>query len=247
MRATPVSRLPARLAALVIITLASWTAAGQGTAPTVVELFTSQGCYSCPPAEALLGELARREGVIALEFHVDYWNDLVYGSAGRWVDVFSTAAFTSRQRRYADRIPGSGVYTPQIVVDGAEQTVGSKRRQVLRLIQRAPPKPIQVSVRPAPAGGITVALATQAPGTSAAILLARYDRQRTTSIKAGENKGKTLTSYHVVRELRRVGDWHGSPMTLQIANPDLQADQGCAVLVQSPGQGPILGAAACPI
>ena len=94
------------------------TAAAAEEVPTVVELFTSQGCYSCPPAEAFLGELAKRSDVVALEFHVDYWDDLVYGSAGQWKDPFSDPAYTRRQQVYARGIPGGRVYTPQIVVDG---------------------------------------------------------------------------------------------------------------------------------
>ena len=214
----------------------------------MVELFTSQGCYSCPPAEAFLGELVEREDVVALEFHVDYWNDLVYGSAGRWVDRFSDADFTARQRRYAARIPGSQVYTPQIVVDGAAQAVGSRRDRVLRLIERsgAAGKPARVSVRPEPAGGFTVTVASGARGTEAVVLLARYDLRHVTAIGAGENKGKTLTNHHVVRELRRVGDWNGEQVEIPIAGLRLAPHQGCAVIVQSAGQGAILGAASCP-
>ncbi len=216
--------------------------------PAVVELFTSQSCYSCPPAEALLGELAGRDDLIALELHVDYWDDLVYGSAGRWKDVFSSPAFTARQRRYAARIRNGGVYTPQIVVDGVVQAVGSRRGRVLRLVERSARivKPVLVSVQIAPEGGFTVTLAPRAGRPSAAVLLARYDLRRVTPVEAGENKGKTLVNHHVVRELREVGDWAGDPVEIPLADIRLGPDEGCAVLVQAHDQGAILGAAACP-
>jgi len=215
---------------------------------TVIELFTSQSCYSCPPAETFLGELVEREDLVALEFHVDYWDDLVYGSSGQWKDIFSDAAYTQRQRVYAGRIPGSQVYTPQVVVDGVAQTVGSKRNRVLRLIRsaRAAPKPARISIRPEASGGFTVRVDPGPEGSDAEILLARYDLRHVTVIEAGENKGKTLTNHHVVREFRRLGEWKGEPWETSIADLHLDANQGCAVIVQSAGQGAILGAAACP-
>ena len=149
-------RLP--LLAPLVALLALSCIAARADEPTVVELFTSQSCYSCPPAEAFLGELVEREDLVALEFHVDYWDDLVYGSSGQWKDIFSDAAYTERQRVYAGRIPGSQVYTPQVVVDGVAQTVGSRRGNVLRLIEsaRAAPKPARVAVQPGSAGGFTI-------------------------------------------------------------------------------------------
>lgn len=236
---------------LLSLSLALPGAAASAAGPVVVELFTSQSCYSCPPAEAFLGELAEREDVVALEFHVDYWNDLVYGSAGKWEDRFSDAAFTERQRRYAARIPGSQVYTPQVVIDGTAQTVGSRRARVLGLIERtgAAAKPVRVTVRPEPAGGFAITLEPSGGAAvegGAAILLARYDLKHVTVIEAGENQGKTLANHHVVRELRSVGEWNGERMRLPSAGLGLGPNQGCAVFVQAAGQGAILGAAACP-
>ena len=216
--------------------------------PTVLELFTSQSCYSCPPAEALLGELVDRENPVALEFHVDYWDDLVYGSAGKWKDLFSDPAYTERQRVYARRIRSSGVYTPQVVVDGVVQTVGSRRGRVMRLLERSADieKPVLVSVRPAPEGGFTVMVESKAGRPAAAVLLARYDLMHVTAVEAGENKGKTLTNHHVVRELREVGNWTGNPVEIPLADIRLGPNEGCAVIVQAHDQGAILGAAACP-
>lgn len=117
---------------------ASLTIAGEpAKRPTVIELFTSQSCYSCPPAEAYLGELAEKDNIIALEFHVDYWNDLVHGGDGRWRDVHSSAAYTERQRAYAARLPRGQVYTPQMVIDGQSFAVGSRRQNVSERMRQA--------------------------------------------------------------------------------------------------------------
>ena len=231
-----------------LVALALSFASARAGEPSVVELFTSQSCYSCPPAETFLGELVEREDIVALEFHVDYWDDLVYGSSGQWKDVFSNAAYTERQRVYAGRIPGSQVYTPQIVVDGVAQTVGSRRSSVRRLIEsaRTVPKPARVSVQPGASGGLTVTVDAGPERSDAEVLFARYDVRHVTVIEAGENKGKTLTNHHVVREFRRLGEWNGERWEVFIADFHLAPNQGCAVIVQSSGQGAILGAAACP-
>ena len=236
--------LPAVTAALVL----SFGGPARAGGPTVLELFTSQSCYSCPPAEALLGELVDRENLVALEFHVDYWDDLVYGSAGKWKDLFSDPAYTERQRVYARRIRNSGVYTPQVVVDGVVQTVGSRRGRVMRLLERSAgiEKPVLVSVRPAPAGGFTVMVESKAGRPAAAVMLARYDLMHVTAVEAGENKGKTLTNHHVVREFRELAHWTGKPLEIPLVDLRLGPNQGCAVIVQAHEQGAILGAAACP-
>ena len=241
---SPSSTIVATAAALTIL----WAGTARAGGPTVIELFTSQSCYSCPPAEALLGELVDRKNLVALEFHVDYWDDLVYGSAGKWKDLFSDPAYTLRQRRYAARIRNSGVYTPQVVVDGVVQTVGSRKGRVLRLIEHSARavKPVLVSVTPAPAGGFTVSLESKSGRPSAAVLLARYDLKHVTAVEAGENKGKTLTNHHVVREFRELGHWTGERLEIPLADLRLGPNEGCAVIVQAHDQGAILGAAACP-
>jgi len=224
--------------------------AGAGGAKTVVELFTSQSCYSCPPAEAYLGELARRGDVIALEFHVDYWDELVYGSAGRWKDVFSSPAYTQRQRAYNRTIRGTPqVYTPQMVVDGLVEAAGTRRSAVEAAIagQARDPRPrLDVTVANTPDGNLRVtvdgSLAVPAP-----VWLVRFARAHVTQVKAGENKGKTLTNHHVVTGMERIGAWSGASMTATVSGASLNGEEGCAVLVQSGTQGPILGAALCPM
>ncbi|MDP7666915.1 MAG: DUF1223 domain-containing protein [Rhodospirillales bacterium] len=223
------------------------TAADEG--PTVVELFTSQSCYSCPPAEAFLGELSGRADVVALEFHVDYWNDLVYGFAGKWKDVFSAPEFTRRQQDYNLAIRRTAsVYTPQMVVDGRADVAGSRRDDVFAAIehQQATARPrVRVTVSEAPVGGLKVALGGDAPA-AARVLLVRFLGAHVTEVRSGENKGKTLTNTHVVREVRAIGEWQGRSITLDVPRAAPAPGEGCAVLVQAAPAGPILGAAACP-
>lgn len=220
-----------------------------GGGKTVVELFTSQSCYSCPPAEAYLGELVERGDVIALEFHVDYWDDLVYGSAGRWKDVFSNPAHTQRQRGYNRNIRGTGqVYTPQMVIDGRDEAAGTRRGSVEAAIsgQARDPRPrLDVAIANTADGDLTVTI-DGPPRTPAAVWLARFERAYVTRVKAGENKGKTLTNHHVVTGLERIATWSGSAMTAMVPGVSLDPGEGCAVIVQSDAQGPILGAAECP-
>jgi len=234
------------LAAAAVFGLA--TAAHAGGKP-VVELFTSQSCYSCPPAEAYLGELAQRGDGIALEYHVDYWDDLVYGLVGRWKDVFSDPAFTARQRAYNFAVRSRGqVYTPQMIVGGTMQTVGSNRgavEQAIRMAKRAKDKGIDVDVTRRSGGGLAIAVNGEA-AASARVWLVRFERARTTQVKAGENKGKTLTNHHAVREMRRIGGWSGGSKSYDVADLVLAKGEGCAVLVQDERPGPILGAAECP-
>ena len=227
------------------IALAGETAAD---GPVVVELFTSQSCYSCPPAEAYLGELAERDDLIALEFHVDYWDDLVYGAAGRWKDPFSDPAYTRRQQVYARRIPGGRVYTPQMVVDGRLEAVGSRRGDVQRSIAAAraePGREISLSLVEAPGTGLRVDLAG-AVTRPVNLWLVGFERSHVTRVQAGENKGKTLANHHVVTALQQVGSWTGGPMSLAVEPTNDGPNRGCAILAQEANQGPILAAAYCP-
>jgi hypothetical protein len=244
------------LAALVVFGLAvapiARGAAETPAAPVVVELFTSQSCYSCPPAEAYLGRLAGRADVVALEFHVDYWNDLVYGTAGKWIDPHSSPAFMARQRAYAQRFP-DGVYTPQMVIDGRLQAIGSRERDVEAAIKQARTAP-HLTVRLVERDAGKIELQIEGPealkSTAADIWLVRFKQRDETKIRAGENRGKSLVNHHVVTNppvlIGRLDAavLDGDPRVLD-AGPDVR-DDGCAVLIQAAGQGPILGAAFCP-
>src|SRR5215472_14756494 len=161
--------------------------AGASERPIVVELFTSEGCSSCPPADALLAELAGRPDVVALSFHVDYWDRL------GWKDPFSSAAATERQQRYASLLGLATVYTPQIVVDGKWQAVGSDRAEVEHALVSARrehtelPVDLDLSQRLA-----RIELGPAQRPISAAVLLVGFDRHHVSAVAHGENAGATL-------------------------------------------------------
>jgi hypothetical protein len=196
----------------------------------VVELFTSQGCSSCPPADRLLGELARREGVLALGFHISYWDNL------GWKDPLSSQASTDRQRAYARRF-GGRVYTPQIVVDGTREMVGSDRGAVFAALREAQPAASAPVTFAADRRSVTVG----AGGGAGEVLLARFTQRRATPVGAGENAGRTLEDANGVETLVSLGSWNGSAATYPIEPPE--PGKGLAVLVQA-ADGRILGAAA---
>jgi hypothetical protein len=222
------------------------------TKPVVVELFTSQGCYSCPPAEAYLGELSKNPNIVALEFHVDYWDDLVYGSAGKWKDVFSKPEFTTRQRIYAGNLPEGQVYTPQMVVDGKSFAVGSRRGDVRRLIAEAKESRNNKAYQ-----GTSVSISKQSQKGYVAsinghsdrplsVWLVRFRKNVATRVRAGENKGKKLISHNIVTKVERLSAWNGSNAVVKFTVDGLKSSEGCAVLIQEDAQGPIYGAALYP-
>ncbi len=240
----------------------------QGATPAVIELFTSQGCYSCPPAEALLGDLIEAndpENLVALEFHVDYWDSLVYGRHGSHKDPFSSADNSLRQRQYnrAGLRGQRGVYTPQMVVNGRHAVVGSKRRSVLENMRRIERPAVKVDVveqsLPATPDSEAAGLRIELTGDFSAVpndthvWLAVFDIKETTQITTGENHDKALTSHHMVRQLDRLSP-RGGYTKLEASDGVLQLEteivlgegQGCAVLLQGSGPGPVHGASYCP-
>ena len=211
----------------------------------VLELFTSQGCSSCPSADAYLGELAKtRDDVIALSFHVDYWDYI------GWEDRFATAETTARQRAYARALGISYVYTPQIVVDGVRHVTGSNRDAVADEIRRAKAAKtrVPVALESSGSGRLTVEIADAAFDSAATIWLVSFDRGYKTKVEAGENRGRTLANYHVVRDYRPIGVWAGEAITLELGPEEMWTapqgkGHGCAVLVQTDhGTGRIVGA-----
>lgn len=226
--------------AAVVAALAIRPALAEPAAPVVVELFTSQGCYSCPPAEAYLGELAKRDGVIALEWHVDYWDDLVYGSAGQWKDPFSSPEATRLQYAYNAAIEGRGrAYTPQMIVGGRKAMVGTQRDRIEAAIRR---------LRKAGAGAELAVVRTNDGAIEAkaggGVDLWRVDfvKLKVTEVQRGENKGKKLESHHIVLRKTKLG--LGGQGPVRSAAP---ADgEGCAILAQVGETGPVLAAAYCP-
>ncbi len=233
---------------LAVIALAlgpSWGADAAAGEPVVVELYTSQGCSSCPPADTYLGELARRPDVIALSFHVNYWDYI------GWKDPFASPETTNRQRAYARTLRQSYVYTPQMVIDGRSHEVGSKRAEVERRIaslrERGGGK-LAVRIDRGADGGLSVTIPSANRHEAAAVWLVLFDRSHTTKIKRGENRGRELTYSNVVRRVTRIGSYDGAEMTIPLSLPatEMSARDGCVVIIQSDATGPILGAAMVP-
>jgi len=213
-------------------------------APVVVELFTSQGCSSCPPADAYFGELVKRPDVIALAFHVDYWNYI------GWTDPFAKPWATTRQRGYRESLNTRFVYTPQIVVDGTAQVVGSDESACDALINAAEAKTarrptVALHWREDGALAVDVGEGTSPPGEPATLWLVGYDATHTTKILRGENGGRTLTDYHPVHSYRQLGKWAGwsTEFIVPAAEVKTLGNAGIAVLLQERGTGPILNAA----
>lgn len=213
--------------------------------PVVLELFTSQGCSSCPPADDFLAELAdMRDDVLALSFHVDYWDYI------GWEDPFATAETTRRQHAYARTLGLSYVYTPQMVINGRTHAVGSDEQSVYRAIEGAHERQqpgLAIEVANNGRGGVSVSIPGASFDGDAVIWLIIFDRMHRTQVRAGENAGRTMVNRNVVRQYRRVGTWRGDAMTLTLPGNELATDsdgEGCAVLVQGgDGAGAILGAA----
>ena len=224
-----------------------------GQVKHVFELFTSQGCYSCPPADELLGKIIEdNEDILGLEFHVDYWDTLVYGSAGMWKDPFSSSAYSKRQRDY-NRLPlagRSGVYTPQIVVNGDYAFVGSNARNAKKQIKRKSGWVLDASVAYSDDGHLNITVDGEYK-TNADIWLVTYEKFHATDVSSGENKGKVMNNFNVVREFESVGKWEGKPISFEVTFKELDQNQNCAVIVQEYDDrrktisGPILGAGVC--
>ena len=221
-------------------------ATGDGQpAKAVVELFTSQGCYSCPPADRVLGELATtRADVVALEFHVDYWDRLVYGSAGSWKDPFSDASYSARQRDYNARsLKGrTGVYTPQMVVNGSYALVGSDGATLASRLDEAPPLALAVVVQTTPEGLGARFGDGYAGGFD--VWQANFIDYAETPVSGGENNGKFLENHNIVTKLWHIGSSADAARGTVPLRP-LYSGRRCAVFAQTPS-GEIVGAAYCP-
>jgi hypothetical protein len=208
----------------------------------VVELFTSQGCSSCPPADRLMAKLARRDGILALSFHVDYWDDI------GWKDPYSIAAATKRQKSYRRAFNKRFVYTPQIVIDGRFEVSGARLSSVPAKLESARARPkIDVLVDRLGDGMAEVRIAAgEKSEPPADVWVVLFDREHITRVASGENKGRSLTSTNVVRSFQRLGVWRGSALTFTLPLMALggKGRDSCAIIVQKPGPGPIIGAAA---
>ena len=234
------------VAALVVGLTAPSPAPAQTSEPLiVVELYTSQGCSSCPSADAFLGELLEmRTDILGLEFHVDYWDNL------GWKDLFSSAESTARQRAYARTLGLAYIFTPQMVIQGSGSEVGSNKMAVMAAIETARKSAadqLDISVTPDGNGGLTVSLpAAAAAGAPATVWLVNFDRHFVTEVTAGENTGREMKNNHVVRGHKAIGTWTGAALEISLGADQLaggEASDGCAILVQSGDFGPIIGAA----
>lgn len=233
----------------VSIVVAKTTEPGVPRRAVVVELFTSEGCSSCPPADELLGRLrqdlsAKNIQVIPLGFHVDYWNRL------GWKDRFSSAEFTQRQEQYTHALKADGPYTPEMVVDGEVEFVGNDAGQAQRTIRQQASQLETAQVKIAPAGADQLTIQVKGPASSSAnalVMLAITEDNLTTEVFSGENGGRTLHHAAVVRELQEVGVLHNGIMAttvpLKLEKDWKRNDLRAVVFVQQGPSGKIEGAA----
>lgn len=206
--------------------------------PVLVELFTSQGCASCPPADRMLGALAERDDVIALSLHVDYWDYI------GWEDSFADPAFTRRQKAYARAWQRSSVYTPQIIVGGSEEVTDLRRwdpRDAVARLAAANPV-VHLSLSAVAEEQIGIRATADPPLTrEVAVMLARYIPSATVEIKSGENSGRSLTYHNIVTSLEEVARWDGaSALEITISAP---GGTPAVVFIQERGQGKVLAVA----
>ena len=228
--------------AVLFVASISWAASA--SQPTLVELFTSQGCSSCPPADAYLIELDKRDDVIALSMHITYWDYI------GWKDPFATEAITDRQRQYGRRIGRGRIYTPEIIVNGMLDAVGSRKSavdRIIREVQASMPSRLDIDLSMTAEDGLRISLPGGHLEGTATVWLARFDKQHVTTIERGENGGRTLRNINVVREIREIGVWNGAPLDIELPRSALIAadgagNDGCVIIVQKDGFGQVLGA-----
>lgn len=233
------------------MTAAPLTARAQDNSPgadqsgaVTVEFFTSQACSSCIPAAKYFRELAARDDIVALSWHVDYWNTLQTRS-GRWIDPYSSKAYTARQRKYNKKLrKRSSVFTPQMVINGSAEAVGSEEETVGRLIDEASATmtPIAIAAEHADNGDFRFAVGESAGGGNA--YLVTFKPKLTTDIKGGENVGRLYQGVNAVKKVQPLGVVRSIGAHLAVAPP--AEGYGCALIVQEPGQGRIIAARYCP-
>lgn len=214
-----------------------------GEPKAVLELFTSQGCSSCPPADKVIAEYAKRDDVLALSFNVDYWDYL------GWKDTLGSPVYSERQRAYAAARGDRQVYTPQVVVNGADHVVGSRKKAIEATIERDAGLPVSIELEEK---DDAIAVTIDKKGTDvgrAALWLVFYDSDVTVPIERGENTGKTITYSNVVRMIRPVAMWGGGEMSVDLPKSEMSKAHAkhCAVILQTETSnglpGRILGAA----
>ena len=218
------------------------SAARPAAGPIVAELFLSQSCNRCPPAAALFPKLAARDDVIALSWHVDYWNTTATTN-GRWHDPFSKTAFSKRQKRYNANIrKRSSTYTPQIIINGTAQTIGSDETKISALLDKTPARPSATITAKRLDDTLTFSIGNSPDGGNA--YLVTFTPETSTTVTAGANVGNVFRGVNVVTNGARLGlvSKAGGGLT----TPPPAPGQGCALIVQAPGQAEIIAAAYCP-
>jgi hypothetical protein len=231
-----------------VLALAGYANAGQpqGSHPVVIELFTSQGCSDCPAADRIVSELAKRKDVLALSFPITYWDML------GWKDTFATEANTYRQKSYAKTMNRSGIYTPQVIIDGKVDVVGNQRDRVMSAIssrqtQIANEAPINLALGIA-SGRVEIAIPAAASRAKdkplATIWVMRTLSSGSVNVQQGENKNHLLSYANLVRELHRAGEWTGEAMKIDVPiTTGKSKHDGVAVVLQSHDYGEVIAAA----
>ena len=207
------------------------------TSPVVIELYTSQGCSSCPPADALMHELTERDDVVPLALHVDYWDYI------GWKDSYAKSAHTARQRAYARAAGDRTIYTPQMIVDGEDHVIGYKPMRLAKVIENRKKRAGQVALRVTRIGNALEisAAPTRARVGEMTVQLVRYMPNGTVEIKRGENAGRTLDYANIVTEWNVLGNWNGGvPLQMRV---DARGDEPVVVIIQKSGHRRILAAA----
>ncbi len=230
----------ALVAGLCFSSFAPFSGAMAGDArPIVVELYTSQGCSSCPPADALLGKLTQSPGVLAMSLPITYWDML------GWKDTLANPANTARQKAYAKAMGHGGIYTPQIIVDGLSDVVGSSDKGVKSAIAARNADMTTVPILLKPDGHeVHVSIGAGKPA-DATVWVFHILSSSTVAIGKGENEGHTMTYRNVVRDLKPVGKWKGEALALDLPRHDASdpPHDTLAVVVQQGGYGRVIGAA----
>lgn len=224
-----------------LLGITSWTGSAQAGAKGVIELYTSQGCSSCPPADKLAEKYAEDPDLVVLTLPVTYWDYL------GWKDTFAQKKFTNRQYGYAALRGDRSVYTPQVVVNGYDHAVGSNERAINRLVDRGS-LPVNIDINQT-GGDIKIAVDGSSPLASGTVWMALLQRSGTVSIGRGENRNRKITYTNIVKEMRPLGKWTGDAMNMQFSKRDLMSGDinGFAVILQTKQQNlpaKILGAAA---
>lgn len=242
------SRRSIRLAALALAALGFASAADAGATDrplAVIELFTSQGCASCPPADKLFGQFAARDDIVALAYHVNYWDYL------GWQDKLANPENTERQYAYMRAFGARSVYTPQAVINGRTHLSGGKKPDVTltldKLAETGQGMNIDLHVSEKSDTYMIDVGTAKAPTSSAHVIVVHYLPPQVVDHKKGENKGLSVTYWNAVSAFHTAGMWHGKAQRYELPKSEVEKKGGCAVLLQAVGKdglpGPILGAA----